>query len=60
MNVGNTFHFSFFSVFNFSNKFLSIYHIHFLGHIFIYTSFGHRQVVEKNKNKNKRKEKKKK
>ena len=23
-----------------SNQFLSIYHIHSLGHIFIYTSFG--------------------
>ena len=23
-----------------SNQFLSIYHIYFLGHIFIYTSFG--------------------
>ena len=38
MSVGNTCHLIFFSIFTFSNQFLSIYHIHFIGHIFIYTS----------------------
>ena len=38
LSVGNTFHLSFFSIFTFSNQFLSIYHIHFIGHIFIYKS----------------------
>ena len=43
MSVGNTFHFSFNIHLLFKISFLSIYHIYFLGLIFIYTSFGHLQ-----------------
>ena len=39
MSVGNTFHLSFLSTLTFvSNQFLSIYHIHSLSDILIYTS----------------------
>ena len=38
MSVGNTFHFSLSMLTFVSNQFLSIYHIHSLGHIFMYIS----------------------
>ena len=46
LSVGNTFHLSFCSIFTFSNHFLSIYHIHFIGHIFIYKSLVINKFLE--------------